>query len=255
MNKIRNYTDTEFELAKKIGELLLPKSSPVCTWCCVGVKNRMAKGLGGDYYDFISMPDGCQALFIGDVTGHGIHASIVMALVYGFMHRATQGECDPLEIVRQVNRFLLSFGNRSKTIDHYFSSTLFFGIIDPQSLKMAYVNAGHVAPLLLRNGMIGDFVPTGPPVGFFDHAEYGTAAWQFERGDRLLLLTDGIIESGNPSGELFGLERIHEILRNGVDDYDGFLRDLFGSLDEFTGSAQPRDDCTAIVIDMHGPLP
>jgi serine phosphatase RsbU (regulator of sigma subunit) len=135
----------------------------------------MAEGLGGDYFDFISMPDACQALFIGDVTGHGIHASIVMALVYGFMHRATKGECDPREIVQQVNRFLLSFGSRSRVIDQYFSSTLFFGIIDPKSLRMAYVNAGHVAPLLLSNGKIIDFAPTGPPVGFFGDSEYGIA--------------------------------------------------------------------------------
>lgn len=251
MNKARYYTDSEFELARKIEELLLPKSSPVCTWCCVGVKNRMAEGLGGDYFDFISMPDTCQALFIGDVTGHGVSASIVMALVYGFMHRATQGECDPLKIVRQVNRFLLSFGSRSKTIDQYFSSTLFFGIIDPKSLKMEYVNAGHVAPLVFNNGKIIDFEPTGPPIGFFDDAEYGTAKYQFERGDRLLLFTDGIIESSNTSGELYGIERLKVVLLNGADDYEDFLDDIFHSMKKFGVSTRFSDDCTAIVIDMH----
>jgi serine phosphatase RsbU (regulator of sigma subunit) len=254
VSKSSHYTDIEFELARNIEQQLLPKSTPVCTWCCVGVKNRMAEGLGGDYFDFIDMPDACQALFIGDVTGHGIHASIVMAIVYGFMHRATQGECNPLEIVRQVNRFLLKFGSRSRAYDHYFSSTLFFGIIDPKSLKMAYVNAGHVAPLVLSNGKIIDFAPTGPPIGFFDDAGYDTATYQFVRGDRLLLFTDGISESGNASGELFGIDRLKEVLRNGVDDYEAFLEDLFDALNKFAVASLSRDDRTAIVIDMHGPL-
>jgi len=247
-----NYSDSEFELAKNIEELLLPKSSPVCTWCCVGVKNRMAEGLGGDFFDFIIMPDGCQALFIGDVTGHGIHASIVMALVYGFMHRATQGECDTLEIVRQVNRFLLSFGNRSTTIDHYFSSSLFFGIIDPKSLRMAYINAGHAVPLVLSNGKVIEFATTGPPVGFFDDAEYSTGTYQFQQGDRLLLYTDGITESNNASGELFGTGRLVEFLRSGAEDYEDFLDELFEELQLFAGSCRFGDDRTAIVVDMHG---
>src|SRR5512133_1698698 len=63
--------DPDLDLAEKIQQLLLPKSSPSCTWCCIGVKNRMAARLGGDYFDFITMPDECQSLFIGDVTRHG----------------------------------------------------------------------------------------------------------------------------------------------------------------------------------------
>ena len=137
----------ELDLAEKVQQLLLPKSSPVCTWCCIGVKNRMAAGLGGDYFDFITMPDECQSLFIGDVTGHGLHASVVMSLIYGFIHRAALGTCAPLELMQQVNEFLVDFSRRSQTIDQYFSSSLFYGIINPGTLNMHYVNAGHVPAL------------------------------------------------------------------------------------------------------------
>jgi len=82
--------DSELALAHKIEDLLFPKSSPLCTWCCIGVRNQMADELGGDYFDFINMPDGCQTLFIGDVTGHGLHASIVMSLVYGYLQYPLQ---------------------------------------------------------------------------------------------------------------------------------------------------------------------
>lgn len=87
----RNNADPlEVKLAGEVQKLLLPKGSPLCSWCCMAARSRMANVLGGDFYDFIELEDGCQILFIGDVTGHGLHASVVMTLVYGFIHRAAQ---------------------------------------------------------------------------------------------------------------------------------------------------------------------
>ena len=137
-------------LAGEVQALLFPKISPACNWCCIGVENHMAAVLGGDFYDFITLEDGCQALLIGDVTGHGLHASIVMSLVYGYLHRAVQGVCDPLATVNELNRFLRSFAKRSARYDHFFSTTLFFGVIDPNSLSMRYVSAGHPTGLVRR---------------------------------------------------------------------------------------------------------
>jgi phosphoserine phosphatase RsbU/P len=243
----------ELGLAEKVQQLLLPKSSPVCTWCCIGVKNRMASGLGGDYFDFITMPDDCQALFIGDVTGHGLHASVVMSLIYGFIHRAAQGACAPFELVRQVNTFLYDFARRSATIDHYFSSSLLYGMINPETLAMHYVNAGHVPALVLREGRIEELSSTGPPVGFFDTPELHLQSFSFAKGDRLLLYTDGIIEAANVQGELYGLERLKHLLQiTAGEDYLEFLEALFSSLRAFGVSDPPEDDCSAIVIDFHG---
>ena len=242
----------ELELAVKVQQLLLPKSSPVCTWCCIGVKNRMATGLGGDYFDFITMPDDCQSLFIGDVTGHGLHASVVMSLIYGFIHRATMAGCAPFDLVQQVNRFLIDFSRRSATIDQYFSSTLFYGIIAPTSLTMHYVNAGHVPGLVLRDGIVNELGSTGQPVGFFEAPEMHLQTFRFARGDRLLLYTDGIIEAANGDGELFGLQRLQELLRvHGESDYQEFLNILFQALAAFGVADPPEDDCSAIVIDFH----
>lgn len=243
--------DSELALAHKIEDLLFPKSSPLCTWCCIGIRNQMADELGGDYFDFITMPDGCQTLFIGDVTGHGLHASIVMSLVYGYLHRATQGECDPVSLVSQVNRFLTSFARRSQALDHFFSSTLFFGIIDPVTLEMVYVNAGHVPPLVLRGEEIIPFNTTTQPVGFFDDLEIGSGRFRFAAGDRLLLYTDGIVESANRAGELFGRERLGETLRTATGDDAEFLDTLFNCLQGFVGGEPPEDDCTAIVVDFN----
>lgn len=245
----------DLDLAEKIQQLLLPKSSPVCTWCCIGVKNRMAAGLGGDYFDFITMPDECQSLFIGDVTGHGLHASVVMSLIYGYIHRAALGTCAPLDLMQQVNTFLVDFARRSQTIDQYFSSSLFYGIINPGTLNMHYVNAGHVPALVLRNGIVHELYSTGPPVGFFEAPEMHLQTFSFSKGDRLLFYTDGIIEASNAAGEQFGLARLKHFLQATADaDYMEFLERLFVTLMEFGVPDPPQDDCTTIVIDLHGPL-
>jgi len=242
----------DIDLATHVQQLLFPKSSPVCDWNCTGVKNRMAKGLGGDFFDFITMPDECQALFIGDVTGHGLHASIIMSLLYGFIHRASASGCAPLATVREVNHFLQSFAARSKEFDHYFSATLFYGIINPDSLKMHYVNAGHPAPLVRRGGTVYSLAPTAPPVGFFDEPEIAMQSFEFNRMDRFLLYTDGITESANARGELFGQQRLQQTLLEGDDDHLEFLDRLFAAIREFGADDSPADDCTAIVLDFHG---
>jgi len=240
----------DIDLASHVQQLLFPKGSPLCSWCCIGTKNRMAAGLGGDYFDFITMSDGCQVVFLGDVTGHGLHASIVMSLLYGYIHHSARGLCDPLELVRQVNDFLQTFAARSREFDHYFSSTLFCAIIDPETLEMSYVNAGHPAPLVLRKGVIHRLEPTGPPVGFFDDPEVTLGKFRFEKNDRFLLYTDGITEAADGGGVLFGKTRLEKVLLEKNGDHLHFLDELFEALRAFGAAESPEDDCTAIVLDF-----
>ncbi len=245
----------ELELARQVQLLLFPRSSPACTWSCIAVKNRIDGMLGGDYYDFIDMPDGRQVLFVGDVTGHGLHASVVMSLIYGFIHHAAMGNCDPYRVVHEVNSFLLHFSRRSQTFDQYFSSTLFFGIINPETLLITYVNAGHPPALVRRGDELIELSPTSPPVGFFDLLEIEVKSFQFQKGDRLLLYTDGIIEAANPEGEFFGMARMKQELLTDDSDHLIFLDTLFESLERFGIPNPPEDDCTALLVDFYGSLP
>lgn len=250
----RNKLDAELDLAQQVQQLLFPPSSPICSWCCTGVKNRMASKLGGDYFDFITMPDQCQSLFIGDVTGHGVHASVIMSLIYGYIHRSTLGECTPLDIVKGVNKFLATFSRRTRKLDYYFSTTLFFAIIDPHSMNMHYVNCGHTPPLIKRDGEIKTLQTTGPPLGFFDDPEIGLGMFLFEPGDRLLLCTDGIIEAKNRMGEMFGTARLIKEFADGAGDHIELLDELFDQLDSFCAGEENVDDMTAILLDFHRPF-
>jgi len=244
--------ELDVDLARGVQQVLFPKSSPVCSWCCTGVKNRMAQGVGGDFFDFITLGDGCQMVFVGDVTGHGLQAALVMALLYGYIHRAARDGCDPLQVTKEVNDFLGSFASRTQRLDYFFSATFFCGIINPESLKMVYVNAGHVAPVVRTGQGLQRLAVTGPPLGYFFEPGLEVAEHQFSRGDRLLLVTDGIIEASNAQGIAFGRRRLDEILKQHDGDHLEFLDAVFAALKDFGAEDPPRDDCTAIVIDMHG---
>jgi serine phosphatase RsbU (regulator of sigma subunit) len=243
----------DVDLAGEVQQLLFPKSSPMCSWCCLGVKNRMAVGLGGDYFDFLSAPDGCQVIFLGDVTGHGLTASVVMSLLYGYLHHATMQKCTPLETVSMLNTFLRSFAERSDRYDYLFSSSLFFSVIEPGTLDMHYVNAGHVAPMVRRGDQIFSLASTGVPLGFFDEPEMAMRTFRFKQGDRLLLMTDGITETTSATGDYFGIRRLEQILRLFRGDHLAFLDEVFRVVGEFGCGERPTDDCTAIVCDFHNP--
>ncbi|HMN02748.1 MAG TPA: PP2C family protein-serine/threonine phosphatase [Geobacter anodireducens] len=239
-------------VASRIQQLLLPKTPPACRWGCIGVMNRMATALGGDYFDFISMPDGREMVFIGDVTGHDIQSSVVMSLVYGFLHHCALTVDNPLSMVSQLNRFLVRFADHGVELDHHFSSTLFLGIIDPASLRMEYVNAGHVPPRVLRRNSLHRLASTSPPVGFFAEAEVTTGFFGFEREDRLLLYTDGILDASNGT-ETFGAERLDAFLKTTAGSYIWFMDELAAALRDFGAGDPPDDDCSAIVIDIREP--
>ncbi len=242
----------ELRLAREVERLLFPKSSHVCTWNCIGAKNRMAGVLGGDYFDSILLPDGRMAIVIGDVTGHGLHASVVMSMLYGYIHHAALELIEPRELALQVNAFLTHFAERSQTFDLYFSTTFFMGIIDPRTLEMKYVNAGHVPPLIRRAPDIIELTPTTNPLGYFGTLDIPPASVILEKGDRLLLYTDGIVEAGNPSGTLFGLGRLKEHLAVDVSDHLVMLDRIFASLEGFGAADPPEDDCTLLVVDIRG---
>lgn len=243
----------DIPLAMQVQQLLFPKAPPVSEWCRMAVTNVMAESIGGDYYDFLTTRNGCQMICIGDVTGHGVHASLVMGLIYGFLHRSASGQCDPVSVFCELNDFLLSFARRSKKLDHFFSTTLFIGIIDPDTRHMEYLNAGHVAPMICRAGEIVNLQATSPPLGFFEQIPVSKRSFELQPGDRILLYTDGITEARNGDDDFFGLNRLANLLRTHEGDANDLLDTISSELDSFGAPSLPEDDCTAICIDLLTP--
>jgi serine phosphatase RsbU (regulator of sigma subunit) len=211
----------------------------------------MAEGLGGDFFDFLPTADGCQAVMIGDVVGHGPSAALVMGLLYGYIHARLQVVCSVHHVVERANAFLKLFAARSQTHDHLFSATLFFGIINPMTLKLDYINAGHPPPLVRRGDEILALKSSTPPLGFFEVPENSVRTFQFQKHDRWLLYTDGITETAGANEELFGRQRLDNLLLSHEGDHLEFLDALLQAVMAFDVQARPQDDCTAIVIDFH----
>ncbi len=190
--------DFDNDLAGKIQQLLLPKAPPVCNWCCIGAKNRMA---------------------------------VVMSLLYGYIRHSVEVACSPYEVIHRANDFLTKFGARSPTYDHFFSSTLFFGVIVPETLEMHYISAAHPPPLMRRGTELIELAASAPLVGFFDVAEDSVRAFRFEQDDRLFLYTDGISETADDRGELFGAQRVKGLLQAHQGDHLEFLDSLQVEID------------------------
>lgn len=253
MNRIpREKHGQEAGLASEVQSILFPKAAPQIAWGQIAFKYRMADEVGGDFFDLITMSDDCQVIILGDVTGHGVHASLIMAMLYGYIHRAFNSSCPCQTIVAQINDFLLLFAARAGLYDQLFSATMFYGIINPRTQQMVYVNAGHPSPLICRRGSLRSLEPTSPPLGFFDSSRITMAQFSLERGDRVLFYTDGITETENQKGSLFGQKRVESLLLNTGGSPEKLLVEIYDALDDFGDSGMQGDDCTALVVDFVG---
>ncbi len=252
---IRTQSDKQGQkagLASEVQSVLFPKAAPQCAWGQIAFKYRMADEVGGDFFDLITMSDECQVIIVGDVTGHGVHASLIMAMLYGYIHCAFSSTCPCQTVVAQINDFLLSFAARAGVYDQLFSATIFYGIINPRTQQMVYVNAGHPPPLIRRRDSLRSLASTSPPLGFFDSSKVAMAMVPLKRDDRLLFYTDGITETASPGGDLFGQARVESLLLGSDAPPEKLLDEFFDVLDEFTAHGRQRDDCTALVVDFLG---
>ena len=235
----------ELDIARDVQAGLLPQRRPPIEGLDYDGTCRMAREVGGDYFDFLDLGSGRLGLALGDISGKGVSAALLMASVQAFLRsRARQLAEEPAALVTQVNQSLVESTDPSKF------ATFFYAVYDPASKTLSYVNAGHNPPFLLRAGttVVSRLRPTGMALGFDPGAEYGEGRETLAAGDILLAFTDGLTEALNESGEEFGDARAAGLLVGnrhlGASDLQ---RLLSAELEAFCGRAPQYDDVTIVV--------
>jgi serine phosphatase RsbU (regulator of sigma subunit) len=232
----------ELEVARDLQREILPHTPPAVPGYQFAFSYRTANTIGGDYYDFLPMPDGRLALVVGDASGHGIAAGLIMAIANTTLKMALDTEEHPLAVATMVNRALFRTGGSRAFM------TLFCGFLNPTSGRLDYLSAGHPYPMLRRSD--SSIVELGEgclPLGIRDNVSPTPGTVDLEPGDLLLMYTDGIPEAVNQTGAAFGFDRLRDLLVPGgtvAEVHDRVLR----SLAAFGGEINPADDCSLVVI-------
>jgi len=236
-------------MASRLQASLLPATCPQqCEHYSVWAVNRMCSGVGGDFYDFIRINDDQIAIVIGDVEGHGVRAALVMAQVMGFLRTANENVARPARMLDMLNTLLLDIGDK---LDQMVTCTMFYVVIDTPSGSTYYVNAGHPMPLLVVDGG-GDIKSIGTTdlVLGVENFKPVEGCHTFSEGERLVLYTDGIIETVGSENELFGRSRLKEVVQEYIDHAPRQCAEgILDAVEIFRAGKETEDDQTVIVVD------
>lgn len=240
----------ELEVARELQEDLLPHDVPPIPGYDFAHSYRTANEVGGDYYDLTPLPDGRVALLVGDASGHGMAAGLVMAIANATLKTALDLDPSPERVIRLLNRTLCRTGTNRTFM------SVFYALLDPATGEMEYVCAGHPFPLLRRSdGTVEELGCGGLPLGMREPLEICVQFAVLEPGDLLLLYTDGLAEALDTNGkEAFGYPRITALTRDGGSPRTVHER-ILRAFDSHVGNEPIRDDLTLLVAARLPPLP
>ncbi len=241
----------ELELARALQRQLLPEQAPPVTGYRFATSYRTANEVGGDYYDFVPLPDGRVVLVAGDASGHGMAAGLVMAIANATLKLALDLDPDPVAVARLVNRSLWRTGGKRAFM------TLFCGVLDPGSGRLEFVNAGHPYPLLRRpDGAVEELGNGCMPMGLREELAIEAHESRLEAGSLLVLYSDGLPEAVDRDGHAFGFERVAELAAAGGGAAQVHERILL-ALRGFVGDEPLADDVSLVVVERQAlpPIP
>jgi serine phosphatase RsbU (regulator of sigma subunit) len=241
----------ELEMCRRIQSELLPKGPLSHPFAEVQGLSIPARELGGDFFNYFALPDGEVALLMGDVSGKGVPAALLMANLQATLAARLPLEPDLARFAADLDRSI----DASTPSEVYL--TLFLGVLDPLRRELRYVNAGHESPFLLRrDGRLERLDPTGRPIGLLTGGGYVERRVPIEPGDRLFLYTDGLVDAEDPSGADFGLARLESILDAGGGDTGDpatLLARVERAYQEHRGGAEAADDATLLLLKVGDP--
>jgi sigma-B regulation protein RsbU (phosphoserine phosphatase) len=242
----RERSSRELEIAREVQERLFPQNFPPvpgldCAGCC-----RPARGVGGDYYDFLKLDDGRLGVAVGDVSGKGIAAALLMASLQASLRGQTlAGLHDLSALMQNVNRLVYD----ASTSNRY--ATFFYGEYNSVTRRLDFVNAGHNPPVILRGDQVLRLEAGGPVVGLLPGARFVHDSVNLERGDILIAFTDGISEALSEQEEEWEEDRFIASAQNcRAQPAKQMIGAIFRDADSFTGAAQQYDDMTLLVMKL-----
>jgi serine phosphatase RsbU (regulator of sigma subunit) len=248
LSLMRRSIEQELRVARSIQQASLPKEVPELEGWEIAPHYQPAREVGGDFYDFFELEDGRLGVVVGDATGKGVPAALVVSATSSMLRAVAQalGSSSPGEVLAQVNETLLA------RIPPNMFVTCFYSILDPKSASLSYANAGHDLPYLWHgDGEAEELRARGMPLGLMSGMSYEEGEASLREEDGVLFYSDGLVEAHDPKGEMFGFPRLHALVaEHGADEEERSLGDLLlEELYSFVGEGwEQEDDITLLTL-------
>jgi serine phosphatase RsbU (regulator of sigma subunit) len=241
---MRQSIEQEFRVARGIQQASLPKEVPTLKGWRISPHYQPAREVGGDFYDFHPLSEGRLGLVVGDATGKGVPAALVMSTTCGMLQAVSQtlDSSSPGEVLSRVNETLVA------RIPSNMFVTCFYAVLDPENASLSYANAGHDPPYLQRRGEAEELRARGMPLGLMPGMGYEEKEIVLDAGEVALFYTDGLVEAHNPKGEMFGFPRLRALIAEHA--VEGSLGEfLMEELYTFVGEGwEQEDDITLLTL-------
>jgi len=239
----RERIEQELQVARQIQQELLPESVPELDGWQIATYYGPAREVGGDFYDFVDLSGGRLGLIVGDATGHGMPAALVMATTRGMLRAVVQSLESPGEVLARVNEALAADIPPSTFV------TCFYGILDPKSGRFIYANAGHNLPCRRHNDQADELSARGMPLGLMIGTGYEEKQAVLESGDSILFYSDGLVEAHDPQREMFGFPRLRRLVAEHDAEERSLVDILMDELRSFAGDSwEQEDDITLVTL-------
>jgi serine phosphatase RsbU (regulator of sigma subunit)/anti-sigma regulatory factor (Ser/Thr protein kinase) len=236
----RERLEQEMRVAQLIQQQFLPKELPDLEGWQVSAFYRPARAVGGDFYDFIDLPDGKVGIVAGDVTDKGVPAALVMASTRSILRSEAARHSSPGVVLQRANDLLYP------DIPSHMFVTCLYAVLDPTTGSLVFANAGHNLPYVRNVDGVKELRARGMPLGLMPGMDYEETEATLAAGEVMLLHSDGIAEAHDPSGEMFGFPRMHELMAKCV-RADEVIDVMMTELDRFSGPGHEQEDDITLV--------
>jgi serine phosphatase RsbU (regulator of sigma subunit)/predicted ester cyclase len=238
----RERIEQELKVARSIQQASLPEEVPTLEGWQISPYYQPAREVGGDFYDFHLLSEGRLGLVVGDATGKGVPAALVMSSTRSMLRALARASNSPGEVLEQVNDLLVS------DVPPNMFVTCFYAILDPKSATLSYANAGHDLPYLRHGDEAEELLARGMPLGLMSGMSYEEGEASLRQEDDVLFYSDGLVEAHDPKGEMFGFPRLRALIAEHAQERslgDFLMEELYS----FVGEGwEQEDDITLLTL-------